>query len=122
MSDLAKRRAYNEQLLDCEPAIEPNGYEVPAQPWRFFTVEICCHDVVWAYDDDNLAEAAKSIEASDTDCDDYITYDLDETHENGEFKSYRPRAGYLRKVREGHRSRPGDRLATSRRPQGAFPR
>jgi hypothetical protein len=35
-----------------------------------------------AYDDHNLAEASKSIEASDTDCDDYITYDLYETHEN----------------------------------------
>ena len=90
MSDLVNRRAYIEQLLDCEPAIEPNGYEVPAQPRHFFTGEICCHDVVSAYDDDNLAEAAKSIEARDTDCDDYITYDLDETHENGEFKSYRP--------------------------------
>jgi hypothetical protein len=28
--------------------------------------------------------------ASDTTCDDGITYDLDETYENGEFKSYRP--------------------------------
>ena len=50
------------------------AYEVPAQPgalhpWRF------AHDVVWACDDDNVAEAAKSIEASDTDCHDYITYD-----------------------------------------------
>jgi hypothetical protein len=53
-------------------------------------VEIRCNEVVWAYDDDNLEEAAKSIDASDTTCDDRITYDLDETHENGEFKSYRP--------------------------------
>jgi len=41
-------------------------------------VEICCNEVVWAYDDDNLEEAAKSIDASDTTCDDRITYDLDE--------------------------------------------
>ena len=73
-----------------DPAIEPNGYNVPAEPRRFFTVEICCNEVVWAYDDDDLEEAAKSIHASDTTCDERITYDLDETHENGEFERYSP--------------------------------
>ena len=121
MSDLAKRRAYIEQLWIVSRHRAEWLRSTSAAPAPL-NLEICCHDVVWAYDDDNLAETAKSIEASDTDCANYIIYDLDETRLAPDQQLHRERAGYLRKVREGHRSRPGDRLATSRRPQGAFPR
>ena len=89
MSDLAKRRAYIEQLWIVSRHRAEWLRSTSAAPAPL-NLEICCHDVVWAYDDDNLAETAKSIEASDTDCANYIIYDLDETHENGEFKSSRP--------------------------------
>lgn len=72
------------ELMDCEPAVMANEWKVPEQPKRYLTVELSFKDIVWAYDDESLDDAAKSIESSDTEREDCIVYDLDEP------KSYRP--------------------------------
>jgi hypothetical protein len=109
MSDLVNRRAYIEQLLDCEPAIEPNGYEVPAQPRRFSS---------WRFAATTLSGRMTTITSqkprspSKPAIPTAPTYDLDETQLAQDQQLHRQRAGYLRKVREGYRYRPGHRLPT----------
>jgi hypothetical protein len=55
-----------ENILDAEPAIKPNGYEVPKKPAQFLVLEFCGEDVSWAYDADDLESAKTQINQSET--------------------------------------------------------
>jgi len=74
----AARRESILKLLEDEPAIQPNGYEVPDKPEQFIVLEFCGEDVSWAYDADDLDSAKLQINQSDTtDIDTYEVVDLD---------------------------------------------
>ncbi|HEX5426550.1 MAG TPA: hypothetical protein VFW94_23585 [Candidatus Acidoferrales bacterium] len=73
----AQRAAKIRELLEDSPAVEENGYEIPATPERYLCIERQSGDAVWAYTDDTLAGLARSIDESETTADDYEAIDLD---------------------------------------------
>ena len=64
--------------LDDDATQGPNDWDLPSAPGRYFAIEFCLGDPMWAFDDDTLAGIAEQLDMSDTERDSIIAWDLDE--------------------------------------------